>query len=192
MQVTGEEWIGAPPERVWAALNDPEILKRSVPGCESLERLTDSDLKAVAMVRVGPVRARFQGRVTLSDVDAPNGYRITGEGEGGAAGFAKGGATVRLVPDGDGTRLSYTVDATIGGRLAQLGSRLVDETARKMAREFFASFSDALAEPPSPALVAEAETAPPAPLPAQHRGHVWRFAVAAAVAAVVLCLVFLL
>jgi len=141
MEMKGESRIEASRDRVWEALNDPEVLKASIPGCEELEKTDDGGFTAKVRAKVGPVSARFGGKVTLSDIDAPNGYRISGEGTGGAAGFAKGGADVKLEADGDqATILRYDVQATVGGKLAQIGSRLIDGTARKMADQFFASF----------------------------------------------------
>ena len=138
----------APRDKVWAALNNPEILKRCIPGCQSLEMTSPTEMTATVVVKVGPVKATFAGKVTLSDLDPPNGYRISGEGSGGVAGFAKGGATVKLEPDGeDATNLQYSVDAQIGGKLAQLGSRLIDSTAKKLAGEFFQNFAAALIAP---------------------------------------------
>jgi uncharacterized protein len=163
MDMTGEFVIPAPRQKVWAALNDPEILKQSIPGCEEIEKLSDTELQAKVTAKVGPVKARFGGKVTLSDLDPPNGYKITGEGSGGAAGFAKGGATVRLSDAEGGTKLAYTVEAHVGGKLAQIGSRLIDATARKMAEDFFARFSAAVGAAAAPA--AEA-AAPPTPAPA--------------------------
>ena len=130
MEMTGEYRIPASREQVWAALNDPEILKASIPGCESLERTGENGFTAAVVAKVGPVRARFTGAVTLQDLDPPNGYTISGEGKGGAAGFAKGDARVRLAEDGGATLLSYEVTANVGGKLAQLGSRLIDGTAK--------------------------------------------------------------
>ncbi len=158
MDMTGEFVIPAPRQKVWEALNDPEILKQSIPGCEEIEKLSDTQLAAKVTAKVGPVKARFGGKVTLSDLDPPNGYKISGEGSGGAAGFAKGGATVRLLDEGDGTRLTYVVEAHVGGKLAQIGSRLIDATARKMADDFFARFSQAVGGPAAAAPV-ELETA---------------------------------
>ena len=140
MTMNGEVQLAAPRETVWAKLNDPEVLKVCIPGCEELEPTEDNGFRAIAKMKVGPVSARFKGRVTLSDLDPPNGYRISGEGEGGVAGFAKGGATVGLTEKDGGTLLKYDVEAQIGGKLAQLGQRLIDSTARKLAGEFFASF----------------------------------------------------
>ena len=165
MDMTGEFRIPAPRETVWKALNDPEILKRSIAGCEELEKTSDTEFTAKVTAKVGPVKARFAGKVTLSDLDPPNGYTITGEGQGGAAGFAKGGAKVQLEPDGDGTLLKYTVNAAIGGKLAQIGARLIDGAARKMADEFFASFAANVASPPPAA--AEAGTAATSPAAAE-------------------------
>ena len=144
MTMTGEIQLAASREAVWAALNDPAVLRACIPGCEELENTDDGGFRAVARVKVGPVSARFKGKVTLSDLDPPNGYRIMGEGEGGVAGFAKGGAKVDLAERDGGTLLSYQVEAQIGGKLAQLGQRLINGTARKLADEFFANFAKAL------------------------------------------------
>ncbi|MGP9811678.1 carbon monoxide dehydrogenase subunit G [Rhodopseudomonas palustris] len=145
MTMNGEVQLGAPKDLVWSKLNDPEVLKQCIPGCEELEKTEDdSGFRAVAKLKVGPVSARFKGRVTLSDLDPPNGYKITGEGEGGVAGFAKGGAVVGLSDKDGGTLLSYDVEAHIGGKLAQLGQRLINGSAKKLADEFFANFSKAV------------------------------------------------
>jgi uncharacterized protein len=141
MDMTGERRIPAPRQTVWEALNNPEVLKASIPGCESLEKLAGDQMKATASVKVGPISARFNGKVQLTDIDAPNGYRISGEGQGGVAGFAKGGANVALADDGADTLLSYQVNAQVGGKLAQLGGRLIDATAKQMADAFFDRFS---------------------------------------------------
>ena len=165
MDMTGEYRVQAPRSKVWQALNDPDILKQCIPGCEEIEKLSDTEMTAKVRAKVGPVSARFAGKVTLSELDPPNGYKISGEGSGGAAGFAKGGATVHLTDDGDGTRMSYTVEAQIGGKLAQIGSRLIDATSRKMADDFFKRFAEVVGGPPAPA-AAEAAPAPaPAPKP---------------------------
>lgn len=142
MQMSGEYRIPAPRQAVWDALNDPEILKRCLPGCEELVKNGANSFEAKVAAKVGPVRAKFGGTVELSDIDPPNGYRIAGQGQGGAAGFAKGGATVRLAEDGSDTVLSYSVDASVGGKLAQIGSRLIDATAKKMADDFFQRFAE--------------------------------------------------
>jgi carbon monoxide dehydrogenase subunit G len=145
MDMTGEERIGLSREAVWAALNDVEVLKQCIPGCQSLERLSDTDMAATVKLKVGPVSATFTGKVKLSELDPPNGYRIAGEGSGGAAGYAKGHAVVRLVQDGADTLLQYEARADVGGKLAQLGGRLIDATARKLAGEFFRNFSAVVA-----------------------------------------------
>ncbi len=162
MDMTGERRIPAPRQKVWEALNNPEVLKAAIPGCESMEKLSDTELKATAAVKIGPIAARFTGKVNLLDLDPPNSYRIDGEGQGGVAGFAKGGAVVRLVDDGAGTLLSYDVKAQVGGKIAQLGARLIDATAKQMADAFFNNFSAAVAaaEPEAgaaPAPVAQAQ-----------------------------------
>ncbi len=157
MDMTGEYRIAAPREKVWAALNDPEILRQCIPGCDEIEKSSDTAFSAKVTAKVGPVKAKFGGKVTLSDLDPPNSYTITGEGSGGAAGFAKGGAKVALTTDGADTILKYEVQANVGGKLAQIGSRLIDGTARKMADDFFSTFST---------LVAASAAAPPAPDPA--------------------------
>ncbi len=145
MDMTGEYRIPAPRAVVWAALNDPGVLKSCIPGCESLEKDGDA-LVATVVAKVGPVKAKFSGKVTFENVDPPRGYTIVGEGGGGVAGFAKGGADVALAEDGADTVLTYTAKAQVGGKLAQLGSRLIDSTARKMADDFFGAFSARVAE----------------------------------------------
>jgi uncharacterized protein len=168
MDMTGEYRIPAPREQVWAALNDPEILKASMPGCESLERVSDHEFAATVAAKVGPVRAKFNGHVTLSDLNPPESYKISGEGKGGAAGFAKGGADVRLVEETAAvTVLSYTAKADVGGKLAQLGSRLIDATAKKMADEFFENFRRQLTAPEAAPEAAAAHEAEVAPAPAR-------------------------
>jgi len=160
MTMTGEVDLPANKQIVWQALNDPEILKACIPGCQSLEKVGDNSLQAVAKVKVGPVAATFKGKVDLLDLDPPNGYRISGEGEGGVAGFAKGGATVKLSEIPDGTKLAYDVEAQVGGKLAQLGARLIDGVAKKMADQFFTDFASAVAKQQgvAPAAAAPAET----------------------------------
>ena len=144
MEMTGEYTIPAPREKVWDALNDPEILAKCIPGCQELNKDSETELSATVKSKVGPVSATFKGKVTLSEIDPPNGYRISGEGSGGVAGFAKGGAEVKLAEDGDGTVLTYVADAQVGGKLAQLGARLIDGTAKKMASQFFENFAEAV------------------------------------------------
>jgi carbon monoxide dehydrogenase subunit G len=144
MTMTGEVQLAAPREVVWAKLNDPEVLKASIPGCEELTKVSDTEFQALVTAKVGPVKAKFKGKVHLTDLDPPNGYKISGEGEGGVAGFAKGGATVALTPKDGGTLLTYSVEAQIGGKLAQLGQRLVVGASKKMADDFFAKFAAAV------------------------------------------------
>jgi carbon monoxide dehydrogenase subunit G len=159
MDMTGEYRIPASRAKVWEALNDPETLKASLPGCESLEKVSDQEFAATVVAKVGPVKAKFNGNVTLSNLNPPQSYTISGEGKGGAAGFAKGGADISLAEDGDVTVLTYTAKADVGGKLAQLGSRLIDGTARKMADEFFTNFCNQVAPPAPPAVPAEPEPA---------------------------------
>src|SRR6201990_556194 len=143
MQMNDSQRIPASKQKVWEALNNPDILKRCIPGCQSLEMTAPNEMTATVVLRVGPVKASFGGKVTLSDLDPPNSYRISGEGSGGIAGFAKGGASVKLSEESAGvTMLFYEVDAQIGGKLAQLSGRLIDSTAKKLAGEFFASFGE--------------------------------------------------
>lgn len=149
MDMQDTQRIGAPRAVVWAALNDPDVLKACIPGCESIEKTGENELAARVTLKIGPVKASFAGKVTLSNIDPPNGYTISGEGQGGAAGHARGGADVRLEADGDETILHYTVRAEIGGKIAQLGSRLIDATARKLAGQFFETFAKVVGpEPP--------------------------------------------
>jgi carbon monoxide dehydrogenase subunit G len=189
MDMTGQYRIPAPREQVWAALNDPAMLKASLPGCETLEKLSDREFAATVIAKVGPVKAKFNGNVTLSNLNPPEGYTISGEGKGGAAGFAKGGADVRLTEDGDITVLTYTAKADVGGKLAQLGSRLIDGTAKKMADEFFDNFSQQVAGPLPAAMP---EPAPEPAYPAPSEGLLQNKFVWAAAAIVVLMILVLL
>jgi hypothetical protein len=162
MEMKGEFRVPLPQDAVWRALNDPEVLKASIPGCDELIRETETSFKGKIAAAVGPVRAKFAGTATLSDIDAPNGYTLTGSGSGGAAGMVKGGAKVMLVPEGDETLLRYEAQAQVAGKLAQIGSRLVDMAAKKMADDFFGNFVAQLqaAQPaaaPEPATEQEAE-----------------------------------
>ena len=151
MTMTGEVTLPADRPKVWAMLNDPTVLKTCIPGCQSLDKTSDTSFAAVAKIKIGPVSATFKGKVQLSDIDAPNGYTITGEGEGGIAGFAKGGAKVALADaEAGGTILKYNVEANVGGKIAQLGSRLIDGVAKKMADQFFANFAAAASGPAAP------------------------------------------
>jgi carbon monoxide dehydrogenase subunit G len=144
MDITGEHRIAAPREAVWAALLDVGTLKACIPGCKELEQTSPTRFSAKVQLKVGPVSATFGGTVELQDIDAPHGCRIVGQGNGGIAGFAKGGSEVKLVADGDETVLSYDAKAEIGGKLAALGSRLVQATSRKLADQFFTAFSERL------------------------------------------------
>ncbi len=141
MEMTGSQLIPMPQEVVWAGLNDAEILKACVPGCESMQRVSDTEYRAVIVVAVGPTKSKFTGKLLLLDIDAPYSYRVTFEGSGGAAGTANGGAQVSLAPEGAGTRLTYVARVQVGGKLAQVGSRLIDGVAKKMADQFFQRFS---------------------------------------------------
>ena len=190
MDMTGEYRIAAPRERVWQGLNDPDILKRCIPGCEAIEKVSPTKFTAKVTAKVGPVKATFTGAVTLSDLNPPQGYRITGEGQGGAAGFARGGAEVKLEEDGDVTILRYTASAAVGGKLAQIGSRLIDGTAKKLSDEFFGNFAQVLGTPGAPAAkpAAAGPTAPSPPSAPSRQGlspAVW-------IGAVVLLIVLLL
>jgi uncharacterized protein len=154
MDMTGEHRIGAPRATVWAALNDADVLRACIPGCESLEKTSPTEFHAKVVQKIGPVKARFEGGVELTDIVAPVSYTIQGEGKGGVAGFAKGGAQVHLAEDGEATVLTYQVHAMVGGKLARLGSRLIDSTAKKLATRFFDNFEAHLhgeAPPDAPA-----------------------------------------
>jgi hypothetical protein len=163
MDMTGEYFVAAPRQKVWDALNDPDILKQCIPGCETITKHSDTEMSATVRAKVGPVSARFGGKVTISDRDPPNGYKISGEGTGGPAGFAKGGATVKLADDNGGTKLSYTVEANVGGKLAQIGSRLIDATARQMAENFFSKFAQVVGGPAPAAAAASAASSASGP-----------------------------
>ena len=191
MQMTGEQRIAAPRSKVWEALNDPAVLQACIPGCQSLEKEADDRFSAVAEVKIGPIGARFKGAVQLSDIDAPNGYTISGQGNGGIAGSAKGSAKVRLSDDGAGTLVSWTVDAEVGGRMAQLGGPIIDATARQLAGRFFAKFGEvvggSVAAPNAvaPAATAAAPSSVAAPAPAARAasgGLPWSWLLAVALA----------
>ncbi len=149
MEMTGEQQIPLPQQRVWEALNDPEILKACIPGCESITRVSNTEYKVVMTAAIGPVKAKFNGKLLLADLNPPQSYSLAFEGSGGAAGFGKGTAQVSLAPTGGGTLLSYTAHATVGGKLAQIGSRLIDGVARKMADDFFEKFNATIAPAPT-------------------------------------------
>ena len=144
MKMNGEFRVPTDRETVWRALNDPEVLKDCLPGCQEIEKTSDTEMTATLVIKVGPVKATFAGGVTLSDLDPPNGYTLSGQGQGGPAGFASGEARVRLVEDGGETVVQYECDAKVGGKLAQIGSRLIDSTSKKLARQFFDSFAGKL------------------------------------------------
>jgi carbon monoxide dehydrogenase subunit G len=158
MKMSGEEIIPAPREAVWKALNDPEVLKQAIPGCQEIAKTSDTEMTAKVTVKIGPVKAAFTGIVHLTNLNPPESYRISGEGKGGVAGFANGGADVRLEEVPEGTRLHYDVDAQVGGKLASLGSRLIDSTARSLAGQFFEKFAELAGGKVKPS--AEEEPAP--------------------------------
>jgi carbon monoxide dehydrogenase subunit G len=147
MEMTGEQLIPVPQQRVWEGLNDPEVLKACIPGCDTIERISDTEYRVAMTAAVGPVKAKFNGKLLLADLNPPNSYTLSFEGSGGAAGFGKGGAQVALAPEGASTKLSYKATAQVGGKLAQVGSRLIDGVAKKMADEFFQRFNLRLAGP---------------------------------------------
>ena len=156
MEMNGSRTVPADIDTTWRALNDPEVLKACIPGCESVERVSDNEYRLTMTVRVGPVSARFTGRIVLADIVAPTSYTLSFEGQGGAAGFAKGEARVTLTVDEPGTRIDYQVKSQVGGKLAQIGSRLVDGAAAKVADDFFARFVDRFGKPPAAAVDADA------------------------------------
>ncbi len=165
MEMNGERRIAAPRQAVWEGLNEPEVLRASIPGCETIERTEDGGFSARIAIKLGPMAAKFAGKVKLENLDPPNGYTIAGEGNGGAMGFAKGGADVKLTEDGTDTILSYTVKAQVGGKMAQLGARLIDATAKQMADQFFDRFAAHMTAANAPATTLDATTPPlPAPL----------------------------
>lgn len=160
MEMKGEQLIPVPQAEVWRGLNDPETLKACIPGCESIERVTDTEYKVALTIAVGPVKAKFAGKLMLSDLNPPTSYALAFEGSGGAAGFAKGNANVRLSTEGSATRLSYSTKANVGGKLAQIGSRLIDGVAMKTANEFFAKFNEKMAPAAAAATPAAAGVSP--------------------------------
>ena len=194
MEMTGEYRIPASREKIWESLNDPEVLAKCIPGCQELKRESETELSARVKSRVGPVSATFTGKVTMSDMDPPNSCKLSGDGQGGVAGFAKGGAEIKLVEDGSETVLSYVATAQVGGKLAQIGSRLIDSTAKKMANEFFGKFAEEVGgetEPEnSPESTPEPEPAasPPPEQPSGLSPKVW---VTGLIAAIVIVLVLL-
>ena len=175
MEMSGEQHILLPQQRVWEALNDPAILKACIPGCESIDRVSDNEYKVAMTAAVGPVKAKFNGKLVLSDIDPPKSYSLTFEGSGGAAGFGKGSAQVNLAPESGGTLLTYKAQASVGGKLAQIGSRLIDGVARKMADDFFIRFNRTVApaaESASPVVAVQADALSPA-IPAKSPLPVW-------------------
>jgi uncharacterized protein len=171
MDMSGEKRINAPRAKVWEALNDPVALKAAIPGCEQVDKKSDTEFAAKVGLSIGPVKAKFAGEVTLSDMDPPNGYTLSGTGSGGVAGFGKGEAKVSLRDDGDGTIIAYEVHASVGGKLAQVGQRLIDSTAKKLADQFFEKFSKHVeSENPQAAPVAAAPAPAPAAAPAAGGG----------------------
>ena len=180
MQLISHRSVPASVETTWAALNDPETLKACIPGCESVERTSDHEFKVVVTTRVGPVSAKFTGKISLSDVVPPSSYRMSFEGQGGGAGFARGDAKVALSAENGGTRIDYSATAQVGGKLAQIGSRLVDAAAAKVADDFFARFVDRLGGEAKASAAEEARAKP--------RGVGW--AIAAVLAIVVLAAIY--
>ena len=164
MEMKGEQRIAAPRAAVWEALNDPAVLRQCIPGCQSLDKEGDDRLKAVVEIKIGPIGARFKGAVTISEAVPPESYTISGEGQGGAVGNAKGGAKVRLSEADGGTLLGYEVDAQVGGRLAQLGGPIIDATAKQLAGKFFTKFGEVVEAPPAPAAAASAATGDTVPV----------------------------
>ena len=190
MELTGEFRIAAPRDRVWQALNDPEVLKRSIPGCDSFERLSPTEFKGSGTVKVGPVKATFGGAVTLADIEAPRRYTLIGEGTG-VAGFAKGQAKVELTEAAGETVLNYTVSAQVGGRIAQVGARLIEGASRKLAEEFFGRFVEIVAPAPAAPMPPVAPVPAPAEPPTTKPGGVSAAVWVPAVIVVVLALLWL-
>jgi uncharacterized protein len=163
MKMSGSQVIQAPREAVWKGLNNPKVLQQSIPGCESIEASSPTQMSAKVVLKIGPVKASFKGTVTLSDIKAPESYRISGKGEGGLAGFASGGATVKLTENGTAeTLMEYDVDAQVGGKIAMLGSRLVDSTAQSLAERFFTKFASLVKQAPAKPRAAKKVKAKPA------------------------------
>jgi uncharacterized protein len=179
MQLTSSRSVPASVETTWAALNDPETLKACIPGCETIERVSDTEFKVAMTARVGPVSAKFSGRIVLADLVPPTSYRLSFEGQGGAAGFARGEAKVTLTPESNGTRIDYTANAQVGGKLAQIGSRLVDATAAKVADDFFGRFVERVGGPVAAAAPAPADAS------SARRTLWWRLALAAVILAAI-------
>jgi carbon monoxide dehydrogenase subunit G len=191
MDFTGRYMIAAAPNKVWDALNNPTVLKSCIPGCEQLDKTSPTDFVATAKLKIGPLSATFKGKVTLSDLVPPTSCRLTGEGQGGVAGFAKGGAEVVLSPEGDGTVLTYTAKASVGGKLAQIGQRLIDGAAKQIADDFFTRFAAALEAPallPDPEVEAASPTVKAATVEQTRSGLSWPVWVAGLIAVIVILL----
>lgn len=181
MDMTGEQLIALPQQRVWEALNDPAVLKACIPGCESLERVSDNEYRVVLSAAVGPVKAKFSGKLLVSDLDPPNSYSLAFEGSGGAAGFGKGSSKVTLSQAEGGTRLAYSAHATVGGKLAQIGSRLIDGVARKMADDFFARFNQTVMPAVDQGASASRSASAAAPAPSRSGIPMWAWVAGAVV-----------
>ena len=191
MDFTGRYVIAAAPQTVWEGLNDPVILKACIPGCEELQKNSPTDFVATARLKIGPLSAVFKGKVTLSDLEPPRRCRLSGEGQGGVAGFAKGGAEVVLTPEGGGTVLTYTAKASVGGKLAQIGQRLIDGAAKQIADDFFKRFAAALEIPtltPDPLVEAAVQTPHTLPNAQERTGVSWPVWVGGLIAVVVILL----
>jgi uncharacterized protein len=191
MEMSNSQFVPASQQKTWEALNDPETLKACITGCESIEKVADNEYQMAMAVKVGPVSAKFKGKMVLADLNPPTSYSLSFEGQGGGAGFAKGGAKVSLAPEDAGTRLSYTVSAQVGGKLAQIGSRLIDGAAKKMADDFFTAFVTRLGGPPADeaaSMTGVASSPPPPPMSTAHKTWVW--VVVAVVVMVVLYFAF--
>lgn len=188
MEISGEQRIPLAQQQVWEALNNPDILKACIAGCESIERVSENEYKVVMVATVGPVKAKFTGKLLLSDLNPPHSYSLAFEGSGGAAGFGKGGAQVKLAPAADGTLLTYKASASVGGKLAQIGSRLIDGVARKMADDFFARFNSTVA----PAKDSASGKTGAAAAPSAHRAGVpgWLWVAGAILAMLILLYLF--
>jgi carbon monoxide dehydrogenase subunit G len=184
MEMNGSRTVPADIDTTWGALNDPEVLKACIPGCESVERVSDNEYRLTMTARVGPVSARFTGRIVLADIVAPTSYTLSFEGQGGAAGFAKGEARVTLSANEPGTRIDYQVKSQVGGKLAQIGSRLVDGAAAKVADDFFARFVDRFGQPPADA--AKSDVAVPESASSQMRAALRTMSVRLALAAAII------
>jgi carbon monoxide dehydrogenase subunit G len=171
MDFTGRYLIPATPEAVWAGLNDPAILAAAIPGCEALTKTGENDFAGTVTIKIGPMKASFKGKVSLSDLEQPSRLKLTGSGDGGVSGFAKGGADISLTPKDGGTELAYSARADIGGKLAQIGQRLIDGAARQLADQFFERFSAAVA--PQPQAAPTPAAAPPQPERPGHQSRIW-------------------